>query len=499
MNRLQISKLKFLRENILKFYKDGDSLDDKILITSFYMGYREYPKCLHTDCLNKANWLLNKRCFTKYCSTKCSNSDPKKDETTVKNNMIKYGVPRASMTEASIQKLFKTNLEKFGYKASSMSSEVKEKAKKTNLERYGHVSTSIGGIINLEEYSDSSLIIENFITDGKFLKDEFMDYFNCSQVAAHNTLNRLGIEYNKYSTMNDTNIERKIKEFLIQNNIKFIQHYRDTLEIDLYLPDYKVGIECDGLYYHSFGLQNRDIKSKNEYKNRHRLKKDYFDKKGISVLFLREDEILNPIKFKIWCSIILTKLGKNSLRIPARKTKVLKVSEKDKKEFLINNHIQGNCVSSINYGLYYEDKLLAIMTFAKPDKNKNYQYELKRFSILTGYTIMGGASKLLKNFEREHKPNSLISYQNLRWSIRYDFYLKLGFEYLNYSEPSIFIIKNNKVYNRLNFQKHKLKDIPEFIFDENIAGEENLLKNGYRLLWDVGNLVFLKNYKKEES
>ena len=44
MNRLQISKLKFLRENILKFYKDGDSLDDKILITSFYMGYREYPK-----------------------------------------------------------------------------------------------------------------------------------------------------------------------------------------------------------------------------------------------------------------------------------------------------------------------------------------------------------------------------------------------------------------------------------------------------------------------
>ena len=57
MNRLQISKLKFLRENILKFYKDGDSLDDKILITSFYMGYREYPKCLHTDCLNKANWI----------------------------------------------------------------------------------------------------------------------------------------------------------------------------------------------------------------------------------------------------------------------------------------------------------------------------------------------------------------------------------------------------------------------------------------------------------
>ena len=137
--------------------------------------------------------------------------------------------------------------------------------------------------------------------------------------------------------------------------------------------------------------------------------------------------------------------------------------------------------------------------FVKSSKEGSTQYELKRFSILTGYTIMGGASKLLKHFEREYKPNSLISYQNLRWSIRYDFYLKLGFEYLNYSEPSIFIIKNNKVYNRLNFQKHKLKDIPEFIFDKNSTGEENLLKNGYRLLWDVGNLVFLKNYKKEES
>ena len=55
---------------------------------------------------------------------------------------------------------------------------------------------------------------------------------------------------------------------------------------------------------------------------------------------------------------------------------------------------------------------------------------------------------------------------------------------------------NVGLFHALNSSEEVL---PIFIFDENIAGEENLLKNGYRLLWDVGNLVFLKNYKKEES
>ena len=100
------------------------------------MGYREYPKCLNDTCENKTNWLINRREFTKYCSTKCSNSDPKKDETTVKNNLEKYGVPRASMTEASKTKLYNTNIEKFGFKASSMHPEIKNKAKITNIEKY---------------------------------------------------------------------------------------------------------------------------------------------------------------------------------------------------------------------------------------------------------------------------------------------------------------------------------------------------------------------------
>ena len=497
LKRVQISKIKHLREYVLNFYKDGNLLDNKILLTSFYMGYREYPKCLNDTCENKTNWLINRREFTKYCSTKCSNSDPKKDETTVKNNLEKYGVPRASMTEASKTKLYNTNIEKFGFKASSMHPEIKNKAKITNIEKYNYVSSSLGNIINLEEYSDKDFIIENFVIGGQFYKDEFMKYFGCSQVAAHNTLNRLGIIYNKYSTMSNSSIERKVKDFLIQNNINFISHYRDNLELDFFLQDYNIGIECDGLYYHSFGLSIRDNKTKNDYKNKHKIKKDFFWKKGIQVLFLREDEILDQIKFKIWGSIIKMKIGLIDRKIFARKTEIKIVSEIDKKEFLKNSHIQGNCISQLNYGLYYEKDLVAIMTFAKPDKNKNYQWELKRFAVKPGCSVIGGASKLLKHFEKVNKPETLLSYQNLRWSIKYDFYIKLGFDYIDYSDPAIFIIKNNKVYNRLNFQKHKLKDIENFKFDENLTGEENLLNNGYRLLWDVGNFVFLKKYDKE--
>jgi hypothetical protein len=60
LKRIQISKIKHLREHVLNFYKDGNLLDDKILLTSFYMGYREYPKCLNDTCENQTNWLINK-------------------------------------------------------------------------------------------------------------------------------------------------------------------------------------------------------------------------------------------------------------------------------------------------------------------------------------------------------------------------------------------------------------------------------------------------------
>ena len=62
-------------------------------------------------------------------------------------------------------------------------------------------------------------------------------------------------------------------------------------------------------------------------------------------------------------------------------------------------------MSKIYYGLEYENKLVALMSFSKKRifigyKNKDFndEYELCRYSSLLNYNVIGGASKLLNHF-----------------------------------------------------------------------------------------------------
>ena len=52
----------------------------------------------------------------------------------------------------------------------------------------------------------------------------------------------------------------------------------------------------------------------------------------------------------------------------------------------------------------------------KPRYNKNYEYELIRYAA--SKHVIGGASKLLKYFERNYKPKSIITYADRRFSQR---------------------------------------------------------------------------------
>jgi hypothetical protein len=134
------------------------------------------------------------------------------------------------------------------------------------------------------------------------------------------------------------------------------------------------------------------------------------------------------------------------------------------------------------------------MTFGKSRFNKKYKYELLRFCNKLGYHIPGSASKLLKYFERNYKPKSLISYADRRWS-RGNVYEKLGFKMIGKSKPNYWYFKltSNIRYSRINFQKHKLKDILEK-FDETLSESENMKLNGYNRIYDCGNLVYVKEY-----
>ena len=86
-------------------------------------------------------------------------------------------------------------------------------------------------------------------------------------------------------------------------------------------------------------------------------------------------------------------------------------------------------------GLYYDDKLVQVMTFGKPRYNRRYDYELLRLCTRAGYSVTGGAERLFNYFVKYYAPKSVISYcDNSKFNG--DVYHKLGFKLKSRGRPS---------------------------------------------------------------
>ena len=259
----------------------------------------------------------------------------------------------------------------------------------------------------------------------------------------------------------------------------------NPLELDIYLPFENIAIEYNGLYWHS---------SKKIDKNYHLLKTELCEKQGIKLIHIFEDEWL--YKQDIVKSRLKSILGLTENKIFARKCVIKEVSFKDSKLFLENNHIQGNVNAKYRYGLYYNDELVSIMTFGNKRKSLGSKaeenvYELLRFCNKLNTTVIGGASKLLKHFIKEHNPKEIISYCDRRWS-NGDLYEKLGFVFDHYTQPNYFYIVNGKRENRFKYRKSEL--IKQG-FDSNKTEEQIMSERGIKKIYDCGSILYKKILK----
>lgn len=286
--------------------------------------------------------------------------------------------------------------------------------------------------------------------------------------------------------------EYEIADFLKNScNLNDVSmHDRTVLnpyEIDIVVHSRKIGIEFDGLYHHS-EIGGGKPKTYHIFKTNEAKKHEY------QLIHIFEDEWIN--KRSIVESRLKSIFGVVDDKIFARKCLVKDVDFNTTKEFLNENHLQSWSNSSVNLGLFYEDSLVAIMTFGKPRYNKQYEWELIRYCSKLNTQILGGSGKLLKAFEMQFKPKSLLSYADYRWSIG-KMYDSLGFKLDHISEPNYWYIKNTICdrFSRVKFQKFKLKKILKN-FDDSLSEVENMQNNGYDRIFDCGNLVYVKIYEK---
>lgn len=267
---------------------------------------------------------------------------------------------------------------------------------------------------------------------------------------------------------------------ILENTQKVLDNRK---EIDIYIPSKKLGIEYNGLYYHS------EISGKKD-KYYHLWKTENAIEKGIKLVQIFEDEWIN--KNEIIKSKLKTLLGViNEKRIFARKCTVREISPEEKNMFLDTYHIQGADKSNTKLGLFFKDELVAVMTFSKPNvtkgKSKENFIELGRYA--TKFNVIGGAGKLLAHFKNYCKHGKIITYADRRWTSESEnLYTKLGFRFLKKTQPNYFYTNGTQTrLHRFNFTKGKLLELGH---SKDKSEWQIMQEIGYDRIWDCGHFKY---------
>lgn len=383
------------------------------------------------------------------------------------------------------------------------------KRRKTNLERYGIEYPFTHPDVVKETGLKTTL---RYIGQGAFDKlidkdwvyNEYVVQLKSSKMIA----NSLGVKY--YGTVLDyvrkhgfefeierrkvdlstSGVETKVIEFIRSLGVSDVeQSNREVihpLELDVYIPSHKLAFEINGVYWHGASNAEED----RIYRMKHRRKTEAAEAAGIRLVHLTDVEIIT--RWDTVSSMIESMLGASPEKIPARKCSVIEVPKAAAKGFLEDNHIQGGGTWCHLYlGLVYEDRLVAVMGFDKARFDRSVPWELTRFANLRHTTVIGGFSKLLSHFEKDHE-GSIVSYADYSRS-QGNVYLKNGFERISISQPSYRWVSPDcrELLNRHMFMRRNLaRVLTEFREEETEA--QNCFREGFRRLWDCGQVKFIK-------
>lgn len=399
----------------------------------------------------------------KVSAAKKSYSSIKKAEIAKKRSctsMKKYGVSNNGQTPTAKQRHaehYQTVAKKERPKKLTTYQKLDIKYRKQALVSFKTPESEYAGVDNQKYYDfqclSCSTTFSDYIDNGHLPVCKICHPYNPSYVSKQETE-----VYDFVKSITNNDVHRTDKSII------------NPFEIDIVVPTRKIAIEYCGLYWHS-----EVVKAKTTYHQDKFLK---CQQKGYRLVTIFEDEW---IKKQEIVKKRLRSILQVDEKIYARKCQVKEIPNTIATEFIDANHLQGNSVFKIAIGCYYNDTLVAVMTFGKPRYDKKAQYELIRYCSTD--TVVGGASKMFSFFVKKYNPDSIISYCDLRWGTG-NLYQKLGFtKYAGIVRPSYSYTDFVNRYHRSKFTKKRLCKTKDDVFKT-----EKELANSMKLyrIWDCG-------------
>jgi G:T-mismatch repair DNA endonuclease (very short patch repair protein) len=514
-------KFKSSREMLAHVKKKYKLSFEDYIINCYYDGTQ--PTCLKTG--NQISFKPNK--LGPWFSNYAKNCSPRKSHTKESKLKIKIGCEKRSMEMYNVknpfqsenvkEKIRETNLKKYGVENPMQHEKFKrfeprsiesiEKGKKTNIKKYGMVtfsSTKAGKIkIKNSLFKHNYKCWKSYVTKLSNVNVDIMTPEKEFSVSGNKFRCKLdGKEWESPDIVPycpkcaeehkdcRSNFEREFVTFLdeIGINYKKNKKFERKYELDVFLEKKNIGIELNGLFWHS------ELNGKGKSYHNNKLK--FFNDRKIRVVQIIEDEWnfkRDTVKQKI--KSILKVGSTETKKIHARKCRIEKISNRISSKFIDSNHIQGNVSATHCYGAFYDNDLVAVMTFSNMRKAlgsspKKDTYELIRFCVVTDKIITGIFGKMMSRFIGEVGPTKIVSYADRRFTdSNENIYVKNGFELLHISDPGYWYIKGHVRLHRYGFQKNKL--IKQG-FDPSLSEWQIMKNRKYNRIWDCGQFRFEK-------
>lgn len=398
------------------------------------------------------------------------------DDTIERTNMAKYGVKTTAVLPEVVEKRIVTNLERYGVENPISTEEVRTKIKNTCLEKYGAECSLSNSIVRAkaketlrrryhrENGSQTHLSEESIeVLSSREALREFMITNNIHTVReltlalGRGSMPKIGEYLHKYDSWDLINPKESYQEFEIMSFVRSlgVSCYKDKsilkpYEIDCYCPEYKIGIEFNGIYWHS------NLQKEKDY---HVKKSKLAEQKGVRLIHIYENEWEDARIRPILESMLKIAFGKVENRIYARNCEIREITNREAKPFNEANHLQGHRNAQITYGLFYKDKLVQLMSFSR---HKKYEWEIIRGCPGSNNVVVGGVSKLFKHFVRENNPSQVFSYADFN-KFDGEGYLALGMKFIGYSGPDLRWVIDGKVIPRCPSRHKEYKESADAI------------------------------------
>lgn len=269
-----------------------------------------------------------------------------------------------------------------------------------------------------------------------------------------------------------------ICSYLTSLNIEYIKDNSTVIDgytFDIYIPDKKIAIDIISTSSHS-----------NINQNFTQNKLNICEQNGISFINIMEDDWYSrseAIKYKL-----KGVLGLNTSIINGLDGYISEITENEYYSFCEEYHIWGYGRANLKLGLRVSGILVAVLGLSSPRYRKEYKWEIIRFCIKKDYTVENALRAFLMWLIKKDEQISIIYYMDRRWPDDTDGAL----EFFEDTKPTGYFWKGDSRLNPWSvFKRNFIKHRSDFNFDDDLTIKENMLKEGYNIIYDCGYRLYI--------